>query len=160
MKYRTNSVFFIITATFIFILYLLLQPKILPKVFNICNDALLNDFIAKTEKTKKVDVQDFWKMREYYCPGSLTFDKTKNPFLVYTCKWLKSEEYLISEEQKNAFSPKEQVRISKDSKIIHIVFAVPASEMKKAIGYFDYNEKDKDLVKDRRWLDITFISRK
>jgi len=160
MKNNTNVVSFIITAAFFIISYLVLQPKMLPKLFNVRNSALLNDFIAKTEAASKVDVQAFWKMREFYCPGSFVFDKTKNPFLIYTCSWMKSEDYLISQEQKDAFFPKEQVRISKDSKTILITFAVPMSEMKKAIGYFDYNEKDKELVKDKYWLDTTFISRK
>ncbi len=157
MKNNTNIAFFIITAALFFILYLLFQPKILPKLFNIRNDALLNDFVSKTEKTKTIDVQAFWKMREFYCPGSFVFDKTKNPFLTYQCGWMKSEDYLISQDKKNVLFPKEQVRISKDAKTIQISFVVPLSEMKKAVGYFDYNEKDKELVKDKYWIDTTTV---
>ncbi len=73
---------------------------------------------------------------------------------------MKSKDYLISQDKKNVLFPKEQVRISKDAKTMQISFVVPVTEMKKAIGYFDYNEKDKELVKDKYWMDITLISRK
>ncbi len=70
---------------------------------------------------------------------------------------MKSEDYLISQDKKNVLFPKEQVRISKDAKTIQISFVVPLSEMKKAVGYFDYNEKDKELVKDKYWIDTTTV---
>ncbi len=122
--------------------------------------SLLDSFVQKTAQEKRIDVQKFWKMREFYCPGSSVFDKAKNPFLVYQCPWMKSEDYLISQDKKTLLFPKEQVRILNDEKTIRISFSVSAEEMKKAVGYFDYNEKDKNLVKGKYWMNITAISRK
>lgn len=39
-----------------------------------------------------------------------------------------------------------------------LFFVVSESEMEKANGYFDYTEKDRQLVKDKHWLDISLIT--
>ena len=41
--------------------------------------------------------------------------------------------------------------------IIKIVFLINNHEMKKANGFFDYQEKDRNLVEGKNWLNITYI---
>lgn len=38
-----------------------------------------------------------------------------------------------------------------------LIFLLPESEMKKTIGFFEYNERDKDLVRGKYWLSISLI---
>ncbi len=40
-----------------------------------------------------------------------------------------------------------------------VVFLLPISEMKKANGFFDYENKDKNLLKDKNWFDITKLDK-
>ena len=108
-------------------------------------------------------------MREFYCPGSLVFRKNKNHFLTYKCKSLISNDYLFSQntlpnitdiDPNHVFLKTDTLLIYKDGQKIIISFLVPTEEMQKAIGYFDYNEKDKDLVKGKYWVDETIIFQK
>lgn len=168
MKIDKNSAFYIIASVTLIVLFVFLQPKALPFLFGIRNRSMLDSFITHTVKTKKVDVQEFWKMREFYCPGSFTYDKTRNPFLIYDCKWLHSEDYLSTETRINSTDIKktnivlqtETTLIYKDSNKIHIKFLASPENMKKAVGVFDYAEKDKKLVENKNWIDITTISQK
>ncbi len=162
-----NTAFYIISVVAIISLYSFLEPKILPSLFNVRNDSLLNNFITKTVKEKHINTQEFWKMREFYCPGVFTYDKKKNPFLKYDCKWLKSEEFLVAYptfnnkinlKNINILIENNQIQIYKDRQKLYINFIVTGSEMEKAIGVFDYREKDKNFVKDKFWLDITVIN--
>lgn len=105
-------------------------------------------------------------MREFYCPGSFLFDKTKNPFLVYNCKWLTSNEYLIESSTlpSNSNLDNSQVIIKNDQTLLYkkqnklfIYFVAPENLMEKAVGFFDYHGKDQNLVKNKYWLDMTII---
>lgn len=167
MKIDKNSVFSIITVAIVIVLFVLFQPKILPKLFGIRNQALLNHFTADTLKTKQINVQEFWKLREFYCPESFVFDKTKNPFLVYSCKWLHSEDSLVTSallpndqnpELKTVLLQTADISIYKTSKNLVISFIASGDEMQKANGFFDYAGKDKEYVKGKNWLDITEVS--
>jgi len=149
-----NTAFYIISVVVIVSLYLFLEPKILPSLFNVRNSSLLNNFIANTVEEKRINTQEFWKMREFYCPGVFTYDKKKNPFLKYDCKWLKSEEFLITYPTfKNKINLKNiniliennQIQIYKDRQKLYINFIVTGSEMEKAVGVFHYREEDKEV---------------
>lgn len=105
-------------------------------------------------------------MREFYCPGSFTLDKAKNPFLVYSCKWLRSEDYLTTSsiltndyplDPKYVLLQTSNILLYKTNQKLSITFIVSGDEMKKAVGVFDYLEKDKELVKNKYWLDKTII---
>lgn len=41
----------------------------------------------------------------------------------------------------------------------YVIFILPISEMEKANGFFDYNSKDKDLLKDMNWFNIAKLDR-
>lgn len=40
-----------------------------------------------------------------------------------------------------------------------IIFLLPVTEMKKANGFFDYEGKDKNLLKNKNWFSLTKIDR-
>lgn len=107
-------------------------------------------------------------MREFYCPGSFTYDKTKSPFLRYDCQWLQSEDFLSTDSKlnieklnkKNILLQTETILIYQDTKKIKIEFLASPEDMKKAVGVFDYAEKDKKLVEGKYWMDVTTVFQK
>lgn len=48
--------------------------------------------------------------------------------------------------------------LKQEPKKVLLFFLVSTPEMEKANGFFDYGEKDGDLVKDKHWLDISLIT--
>lgn len=164
---RNQIISFYFTIIIIIIgLFFLFQPKILPKV-GFKNKKLLDTFIQKTINSKKIDVQEFWKLREFYCPGSFIFDKNKSTFLTYSCNILKSSDSFASAptlvipkeiKQKDIIFYNKNILIAKDKQNILISFITDIKTMEKANGFFDYKEKDKELVKGKYWLNQTLIS--
>lgn len=104
-------------------------------------------------------------MREFYCPGAFKFDKTKEPFLTYSCKWFNSKDYLttsstlqlIEVSQKNILAKGKNFTIYKNGSSIIITFIASNEDMQRAVGFFDYKEKDKKLTENKNWLDFTII---
>lgn len=45
-----------------------------------------------------------------------------------------------------------------ENKKAYLLFIKPLDEMSKAVGILDYNEWDKEMVKDKYWLSISIIS--
>ena len=103
-------------------------------------------------------------------------DKLKNNlfFAKYQCNYLKSYEGLTKENKLESFFKddfKKKFIIIKEAKnfiyfkdkknqLIYLVFLLPSQKMKKAVGFFDYDEKDKKLVDDKNWINITIINEK
>ncbi len=89
-------------------------------------------------------------------------------FLEYNCSNLYSIDALvdfndISQVIKN-INPEKKIYKNKNDYIYSqnknkqmIIFIKPLDEMKKANGFFDYKEKDKELVKGKYWLNISLI---
>lgn len=117
---------------------------------------MLNSLLNKVEKTNKIDAQEFWKMREFYYPGSITFAKVASenkPHTIFRSSYITSYEYLVPS---NTF--KEGISVKRNGKVTEIIFIKPISEMKKANGFFDYNDKDKKLLEGKYWFVYTTIS--
>lgn len=162
---KNQIVRFYFTIIIILGLFFLFQPKIKPKI-GFKNKNLLDTFIQKTIDNKKIDSQEFWKLREFYCPGSFVFDKNETTFLTYSCSFLKSFDSFTTTpvltipkeiKQKDIVFYNKDILVAKDKENILISFIVSAKEMEKANGFFDYKEKDKELVKDKNWLNVTYV---
>lgn len=93
------------------------------------------------------------------------------PFLVFHAKYLQSLDFLITKENKELYIPtiilkrdnilfqNKNILIYKENPhIIKLVFILSEEEMKKANGFFDYNDKDKELVKGKYWLNTTRVT--
>ena len=57
------------------------------------------------------------------------------------------------------FNGENGIIYEEDSKKIKIVFLISNFEMKKANGFFDYQEKDKSLVEGENWFNVTTINK-
>ena len=55
------------------------------------------------------------------------------------------------------FADKNSLIYREDSRTIKIIFLMDNSKMRIANGYFDYGEKDKLLVENKNWFNVTVI---
>ncbi len=100
-------------------LFIFLQPSLASLLNKPYRTKILEQFIVSTEQKKKLDGQTFWQTREFYSPGSFTYNhdgfksqeiqpllkeinqemrhiETTIPFLTYRSdKWL-SAEFLVT----------------------------------------------------------------
>lgn len=56
------------------------------------------------------------------------------------------------------FSNNSSLIYQEGGKTIKIIFIKPESEMKKAVGFFEYNDVDKKITQGKYWLNITTIT--
>ena len=69
----------------------------------------------------------------------LNYEKMAKESLIFK----KTEEFIFFQDKK--------------TKNYYIIFLLNSEKMKKAVGFFDYEEKDKEMVKEKKWLDVTFL---
>lgn len=157
MKHTHNYTAFISFSAIILLLVLLFHPTLSSVLFPWKRQLSLNSYINKIQKTQTLDGQEFWKWRESYYPGSITFQKiasANTPHTVFTSKYISSYEYLVDS---NTMGNK--ISINKNKNNTDIVFIKPLSEMKRANGFFDYKDKDKKLLEGKFWLVVTSIDK-
>jgi len=175
MRYEISFRHFLISKYFIISLILFLSclfliPKVSVRIPGFKRTYLRQRFLAQIKKEKRIDFQSFWQFREFYSPGYFVFDKTTNPFLIYKSPLIYSEERLITDDKLSNYYNEKELLSKKiilktkdtlvyyqDKTAVKIIFIKPKEDMEKTIGYFDYKEKDKELVKDKNWLNITYI---
>jgi hypothetical protein len=60
---------------------------------------------------------------------------------------------------KIVFQDKNSLVLERKDGAIIVAFLKSEEEMKRTIGFFDYAEADRDLVKDKSWVNITLITK-
>lgn len=139
-----------------------------------------------------IDVKEFWKFREFYSPGSFTFNRnglkendrsvsisninllrSNNEYLIflkYESGKVESTDILTTVKSLDSYLKNSQIKkmkvisqgrnyvlLKQDTKNDILIFLVDEAEMESANGFFDFREKDKELVKGKYWLDISLI---
>ena len=61
------------------------------------------------------------------------------------------------QKEKVIFMSSNSLIYQEDPKTIKIVFLLSNSDMQRANGFFDYQDKDKQLIEGENWFDITSI---
>lgn len=118
---------------------------------NIKNDLFFKEVKAFLKNTKNVIP---WFAR-YHCSYLKSFEGlTEKEFLddILNLKEIVNRSIIFKKTDEFVFFQE------KKSKNYYIIFLLDQQKMKKAVGFFDYEEKDKELVKDKIWLDITKIN--
>lgn len=79
-NYRINDrVFYVVLFFLIIIVFALLTPKVVSRLFPFKRQMVLNDFLLEVQKKHTISAQDFWKFREFYSPGSYIFERRGIP---------------------------------------------------------------------------------
>ncbi|MGB9707579.1 MAG: hypothetical protein ACPL1D_02400 [Microgenomates group bacterium] len=93
-------------------------------------------------------------------------------FAKYHCSYLASYEGLATRGSLDDFLNQERLERNvkifrktkefiffqeKDTKNYYIISLLDGEKMKKAVGFFDYGEKDRELVREKKWITITKI---
>lgn len=159
MKKRFQNILLIVTLFLFFIFYFLLQPRV-SNFIPLIREYRMQSFIKSTLKNDEISSQDFWQLREFYSPGTITFS---NRNLEFKSQKSISKEVLVkntsslqtyTQSMRNyriIFQKKNEI-IAEKNGIIFINFIKPVAEMKKTNGFFDYEDKDKALLKDKAWF--------
>lgn len=94
-------------------------------------------------------------------------------FAKYNCLYLKSYENLTKENSLSLFINENKIKNNyqlirrtgefiyfknKNQNTYYFIFLVDNEKMKKAVGFFDYKEKDKKITEDKNWFSITLIN--
>ncbi len=183
-----KKAFFLIFLFLMVTLFVFLEPKVSARLFPFVRTSRLNSFLTDVLTSQKIDGRKYWEFREFYSPGVFTYDKkgikdsivqglVQNdvfidgqdilPFLFFDSSFLQSIDSLtgmtsvtrfIKTDSKNVLINTTVLFISKNNKEILLVFLLPYIDMERTNGFFDYQEKDKTLVKDKNWLNITKIT--
>lgn len=96
-------------------LFIVLQPHSATAIVSPSHQTLLlNRWIASVEAEKNIDLYDWWKFREFYSPGSFTYDPqfltpysilqfhevaSEMPFMTFASEKLIAKESLYSKER-------------------------------------------------------------
>lgn len=170
----------------IFLSFIFFTPKVSSSLFPQKRQMLLQNFIKDTTTEGKINPQAYWEFREFYSPGSFEFSReglnvktwkiplrqTQDlfPFLLFASPYLesvdsltavKNMEEIVDSSKLGAtqilFKNENSIIFQEDKKTVKIIFLLSEQEMKKANGFFEYNEKDKKLTQGKHWLNITLI---
>jgi hypothetical protein len=160
------------------------HPSVRPRWDKSYREQLLSQFIIDVQVSKVVDAQKYWIFREKFSPGNFVFNdqaidvfqtyrivnldpKGVTKLLTYSSPYLSSVDSvvplttesikLIDSSGEKLLSTKEVLLVKNDNGSYQLNFLLPISEMKKANGFFDYLEKENELLKDQVWLNSTTI---
>lgn len=176
----------ILFLVIIFFSFIFFTPKISSSLFPQKRQMLLQNFIRDTKTEGEINSQAYWELREFYSPGSLKFSReglnvktwkiplrqTQDlfPFLLFTSPYLESVDNLTTIKKMEEIVDidklgatqilfkNENSIIFQTDKTVKIIFLLSEQEMRKANGFFEYNEKDKKLTEGKHWFNVTLIN--
>ncbi len=176
---------FMLLGSILILLFIFLQPKVASIILPQNSQTRLNTFLEIIEKEQKVDPQRYWEFREFYSPGS--FDYSKNGLSIDTASLPISlfeddsvilsfrsprlvsydilsthsslQDYTASLSAKDILLSTNNEILMSDESTTLILFLKDVEQMKKANGFLDYNGRDKNLVGNKKWLNVTMIKR-
>lgn len=183
MKIKRKSTFlnistilpWIMVVFFICLLFTLLHPRISVILYPNIRQKTLNTFIKTVRNEGSLSTQAFWQFREFYYPGTIKVDRSglkDNVFytpphllhprllLTFKSKYVESNEYIIDNDPvqlQSFFSDKEAYKLVEYPDRYELFFVKPIKDMSITNGFFDYKDKDKELLKNKAWFVATKI---
>ena len=178
-----DKFFYLLILLISFLALILLQPKLKTKLFKFNRRKAFNNFIQKVRRDNEINAKIFWEFREFYSPGYFTFNKdyveissilqfynlggNKSDFLFFTSDKLTSIESIVGEIDrfnKNEddcleifFESENSIICTRNKNEIKISFIKTTEEMMEANGLFDYIDSEKELLKDKYWMNETIV---
>jgi len=182
---RPGNSFLIVVLIVILGITSIRHPDIKAKFSSSYRQALFNQLQSELA-ANEFNPEHYWQFRERFSPGSFlrnqkntgffsTFRITAaenelTPLFNYESSYINSLDALIpnssisiltnikSEFPGEIVSSGENFVLIKRTETDYILaFFEPIEEMQKVFGLFDYIPKEKDLLKDKLWYNITFI---
>lgn len=160
------SILTIVSCLSLALSYFFLQPRI-SNIVPFIREIRLSGFIKNTIKNNHISAQEFWKLREFYSPGTISISK---PDLSFISDKIISKETLIDNKilfdslfpkldgWKIIFIKPNELITTKNNETL-IFFIKSISEMSQANGFFDYKDKDKKLLENKNWYVVTKIQK-
>ncbi len=189
LKLHNPVYFLALLMILITICFVIFTPRVSALLFSPKREMTLNSFLDKTKQEQKINPQEFWKFREFYSPGyfelmdqglensevnSAINEIGLEPKGVAFTSLFKSKHSIsldglteneslseiidLNSIQNIAFQNEHSMIFTNNNKTI-MFFLLPISEMKKANGFFEYDGKDKELLENKYWFNITKIER-
>jgi hypothetical protein len=178
-----DVVFGILVLFITLLIYIVGHPKASATMWQLQRQTSLNSFLQQVMDKQTLDVQDYWRFREFYSPGYFTFNpdtvgvsstlKIKqvaaptSDLLYFHSPMLTSTDELISTvhlpfpnditQPQIIFQDPTTVIYRKNEKEIDIVFIRPVNEMMRANGFFDYTVPEREQLRGFYWLNTTTI---
>lgn len=167
----------IVFVFFICLLFTLLHPRISVLIYPHIRQQKLNAFISAIKLTDSVSSQEFWQFREFYYPGKIRVDRNglkdhtfyspppltyPKQLLSFKSKYIESNEFIIEKntsQMSALFAEGKTYRLVEYPDRFELFFIKPISEMSITNGFFDYKDKDKDLLEKKAWFVATKISK-
>lgn len=166
MNIRFQNILIIVSLFLVLIAYLFLQPHI-SNVLPFIRQHRLNSLINNSIKNKAISAQEFWEFREFYAPGTIKIDR---PSMTFKSNRITSIETLVNSKSTlkafvkrsdkwNILFENETNLIAQEDSSTYIYFIKPISEMSRANGFFDYKDKDKKMLENKKWYVYTKVSK-
>lgn len=162
---------------FICLLFTVFQPRISVILYPYIRQQKLNAFVRNIDLNESVSAQEFWQFREFYYPGQIKIDRNglkyhafyslpplthPKQILLFKSKYVESNEYIIDKDTSELvkiFSKGKTHKLVEYPDRFELFFIKPISEMSITNGFFDYKDKDKDLLRNKVWIVATRISK-
>ena len=118
---KLDRIYFFLLPIIIVGLFFVLQPKIAAVLISPIRVYRLSQFLIQVKKKQSLDAQVFWQFREFYAPGSFSYDhhaaelssglilknnlvcQAKTPILTFASPFLLSQDSLIAQELKSTY---------------------------------------------------------
>jgi hypothetical protein len=180
MKHIRHYTSFACISVLILLLICFLHPTLSAVLFPWKRQILLQSFNQQVNTEKKIDPRQFWKLREFYYPGSLTVAKTglkSKPlrelstqvdpllFTQFRSSFVQSDEFLVRSNSLNLILGTSQYAkdasyiLNEDTHSVHLMFVLPISAMITTNGFYDSKDKDKKLLEGKYWFVNTVIEK-
>lgn len=174
-----SRLFFITVSVIIFSITVLRHPSF-------SRQQMFSEFEDKL-KINQFDVEEYWKFRERFSPGSFTRNEENvdffanfritsvedelTPLFYYESKNLRSLDALVSaspndvlENFKKEFTGEiiaegdSYILIKETEKEYVFAFVRSTDEMQKVNGMFDYKSSERKLLEEKNWYNATYIN--
>lgn len=181
LYFNKKNYFLILIPLSLIFIFLFLNPTVRNLWDRNHRGGSLSNLVETSLTNKKISPQVFWKTREFYSPGSFLIDETilfkekkRQPFVIFDSdKWI-SKEYLTDQSSANNIISDikkdcKKYLLNENNEIICendnaggnliIAFSKKTSEMQTANPFIDFKGRHKDIVKDKVWVQISYIER-
>jgi len=182
-----EPIFFAGLVICVFVIGLLLFHPSLSLLHRVQRRQQLDYFLSEV-KQDNFTMKQFWQFREFYSPGNFHFNsksvtlagalqfndisEPKTTLLEFSSPKLISSDGIIDKKITNnllnfregapilkiLFQAHDRIVYQTVDNKIHFIFLRSSEEMMSTLGLFDYGRKEKTILENKLWLNVTSVS--